>query len=157
MSFDIFLIDATRSKSIAEAQQLVREVVARHNGKLIKKPGDETSRREYIHLPDGSRIEWYGPSETGEDAGAEMTPRGGTTLKSLCSLLYDLAASVHWVIAPTMEGGVFLRAVESKNVSVYYEDFPETTVITGAGDLEAILSSGLADWREYRDHVLSQP
>lgn len=165
MSFDIHLIDATQSKSVVEVQGLISEVLARHDARLVRlneiehvTPEGRTLRVavENIEGANDLRIEWYGPSEEDGRTSAQAMPRDGS-LRDTCQIIYDMAAHVPWIIAPTMEGEVFLQPVESRDIPVVYDDFPPITVIESADALEMILSKGLDQWSGYRNRILGIP
>jgi len=165
MSFDIHLIDATQSKSAVEVQALVGEVLIRHGARIIRKdviehvtPEGRTLKVavENIEGPDDLRIEWYGPSQEGGRTSAQATPRNGS-LRDTCRVIYDMAAHVPWIIAPTMEGDVLLQPIESRDIPIAYDDFPPVTIIENADALETILSKGLDQWLGYRNRILGIP
>ncbi|WP_230530611.1 hypothetical protein [Microvirga roseola] len=165
MSFDIHLIDATQSKSTAEVQRVLGEVLARHGARIVRKnviehvtPEGKTLKVavEDIEGPNDLRIEWYGPSLERDVTSATAIPRDGS-LKDTCRVIYDMAAHVPWIIAPTMEGEVFLQLIESRDIPIAYDDFPPVTIIENAEVLEAILSKGLDQWLGYRNRVLGIP
>lgn len=165
MSFDIHLIDATQSKSAVEVQAVVGEVLSRHGARLVRTneiehvtPEGRTLKVavEDIEGPNDLRIEWYGPSLESGMTSAQATPRDGS-LRDTCRVIYDMAAHVPWVIAPTMGGEVFLQPIESRDIPIVYDDFPSVTVIENADVLEAILSKGLDQWSGYRNRILGIP
>lgn len=165
MSFDIHLIDATQSKSAVEVQALIGEVLSRHDARLVRMneiehvtPDGKTLRVavENIEGPNDLRIEWYGPSDDGGRTSAQATPRDGS-LRDTCQIIYDMAAHVPWIIAPTMAGEVFLQPIESRDIPVAYDDFPPVTVIENADALEMILSKGLDQWLGYRNRIIGIP
>lgn len=165
MSFDIHLIDATQSKSAVEVQALISEVLSLRGARLVRTnqiehvtPEGRALRVvvEHIEGPNELRIEWYGPSEEEGRTSAQATPRDGS-LMDACQIIYDMAAHVPWIIAPTMEGAVFLQPIESRDMPIAYDDFPPVTIIEDADALETILSHGLDQWLGYRNRSLGIP